>query len=200
MDDSYDELSTPLEAIHLERCGQSIQQMQPLQKQIPRGAYHKIYPQLKLSARQIRLLTIRQRDCDHNDRRTPVTVLEASLRVVSLDNAPPYCAMSHTWGEQILTHAITVNGKLLSIMRNCWEALQFHRDHWSSTETVTDENRSSVKAEAKLKAFQRRFTRGTLGRPTLHRPDRSKGKGRPDSADDLRNSRCCLGLDRRLDL
>ncbi|KAL2068966.1 hypothetical protein VTL71DRAFT_15304 [Oculimacula yallundae] len=45
------------------------------------------------------------------------------LRVVKLDDAPPFEALSYCWGSTELTHSIEVNGKALNITHNLNSAL-----------------------------------------------------------------------------
>ena len=50
--------------------------------------------------------------------------LRCQLRIVSLDDLPPYEAISYAWGEPILSHQLLVDGQPLGITPSLFGALQ----------------------------------------------------------------------------
>jgi hypothetical protein len=50
--------------------------------------------------------------------------LACELSVWPVEDAPPYIAMSYTWGDASVTPQITVNGQLATVTRNCEYMLQ----------------------------------------------------------------------------
>ncbi|KAF2025162.1 HET-domain-containing protein, partial [Setomelanomma holmii] len=52
------------------------------------------------------------------------TSVKCRLMACSVQTAPPYYAVSYTWGDPALCTQITVNDKGLSIRRNCERALR----------------------------------------------------------------------------
>ena len=86
------------------------------------------YRPLELSNRSIRVLTLLP------DSRS--SKLSCLLRSVSLDNAPIFCALSYTWGDQSNPTPILVNGQTFQIGTNLEQALlrlrkkTFSRDLW----------------------------------------------------------------------
>jgi hypothetical protein len=60
-----------------------------------------------------------------------------SISTASLDAAPPYLALSYTWGDDALpTHRISLNGKDYHVMRNLYDFLvSFRNDAANREET-----------------------------------------------------------------
>ncbi|PVH77480.1 hypothetical protein DL98DRAFT_367783, partial [Cadophora sp. DSE1049] len=55
------------------------------------------------------------------------SIVECELRVVRLDSAPPYEALSYVWGELNLSDYVICNGQIISITRNLGIALRHLR-------------------------------------------------------------------------
>ncbi|KAH7072130.1 heterokaryon incompatibility protein-domain-containing protein, partial [Paraphoma chrysanthemicola] len=72
------------------------------------------------SPRHIRLLEILQGDFGQH--------VICTLSTWEFDNAPPYVAISYTWGDPKSTTDITVNERCMLVRKNCEYALQqvFH--------------------------------------------------------------------------
>src|SRR5690349_1061293 len=72
------------------------------------------------SPRHIRLLEILQGDFGQH--------VICTLSAWEFDTAPPYVAISYTWGDPNSTTDITVNGRCMLVRTNCEYALQqvFH--------------------------------------------------------------------------
>jgi len=74
-----------------------------------------IYRQLEHTSQQVRLLqSIQSGDDDE---------LHFELVVVRLDTAPPFRAISYTWGDSTQTRRITLNGSPAVVSNNAWYAL-----------------------------------------------------------------------------
>ncbi|KAM0694505.1 hypothetical protein Q7P36_004861 [Cladosporium allicinum] len=54
--------------------------------------------------------------------------IRCKLEEVSLDRAPPYTALSYTWGSQYGVHRIYVNDRPLLVPKNLWRFLHHARD------------------------------------------------------------------------
>jgi tetratricopeptide (TPR) repeat protein len=90
----------------------------------PLLVYEKIYSNLKLAAGQTRLLSIKR---GYNGPRYPPPV--CTLRVVNLQQPPPYVSLSYTWGSQAFDHTLQVNGQILSVTRSCCDVLRLLLAH-----------------------------------------------------------------------
>lgn len=78
------------------------------------------HPHRPLStSRSIRLLECKRRGRKSNG----LEDLELRLVEASLDNLPPYFALSYVWGDTKATESIVCDGKKLWITRNCASAL-----------------------------------------------------------------------------
>lgn len=66
-------------------------------------------------SRQFRLLRIQPANC-----REHVTI---TVETFQRQSAPPYAALSYTWGDATLLKQIIANGKLFDVTRECWYAL-----------------------------------------------------------------------------
>jgi hypothetical protein len=56
-------------------------------------------------------------------------VIQVRLEVHDFESCPSYVAISYTWGDQIPTLAITINGQGFRVRMNCWYALWQMRHH-----------------------------------------------------------------------
>ncbi|KAK3673068.1 hypothetical protein LTR78_007179 [Recurvomyces mirabilis] len=58
--------------------------------------------------------------------------IECTIFTTPLDGAPPYVAVSYTWGDARVQRTIQINGKALSVGYNSWEVLwqlRLHSEH-----------------------------------------------------------------------
>lgn len=55
--------------------------------------------------------------------------LTVIIKAFEISYAPPYAALSYTWGSEELSKSIIANGKLLQVTENCWYALGQLRLH-----------------------------------------------------------------------
>ncbi|RFU33592.1 hypothetical protein B7463_g2767, partial [Scytalidium lignicola] len=53
-----------------------------------------------------------------------------TLRTVSLQNAPPFSALSYVWGNPKVRERVIVNGKVVSVSKNLAIALRHIKTHW----------------------------------------------------------------------
>ncbi|PPJ50992.1 hypothetical protein CBER1_06831 [Cercospora berteroae] len=79
---------------------------------------------------QIRLLHLRPASDDLD--------IEATLEVCSLDDCPPFRAISYTWGDQKPAIVISINGRSYRVRMNCWYALWQMRHHRHSGPLCVD--------------------------------------------------------------
>ena len=79
------------------------------------------YEPLSTDAAQIRLLRLLRTE-DEED-------IHCFMHHVELDSAPQYAAISYAWGDEINCKTIHINGKLLLVRYNCWNALSQVRHH-----------------------------------------------------------------------
>jgi hypothetical protein len=54
---------------------------------------------------------------------TPERLISVRLHVISLDDPPPYTALSYTWGEPWPTQTILLDGKPFTVRQNLWDFL-----------------------------------------------------------------------------
>ncbi|PVH83556.1 HET-domain-containing protein [Cadophora sp. DSE1049] len=76
-------------------------------------------PKENATRREIRLLTVHEGEG---------TEIRCSLDIVSLDEAPPYEALSYVWGDPNRTREITLDGKSFQVTTNLARALRHLRD------------------------------------------------------------------------
>ena len=82
-----------------------------------------LYTELDPSRQEIRLLWIRNSGWHSAG-------VECELRVVSLQDAPRFTALSYVWGDKTATEDISVNGETLYVTRNLHRALRVALHHW----------------------------------------------------------------------
>ncbi|KXH35473.1 hypothetical protein CSIM01_10232 [Colletotrichum simmondsii] len=76
----------------------------------------KIYPPLSRETKSTRLLQFQPQEEDEP--------LQCTLKTHSLNDAPPFIALSYVWGAPGPTHDICINDVAFQVRENLWHALQ----------------------------------------------------------------------------
>ena len=84
-----------------------------------------VYTSLEAPASQTRLLEIRNTDDSE-------TRIECTLRIWTLEDAPPFYAISYTWGSEDRVESVRLNDGLTRIRKNCADVLR-QLIHFKST-------------------------------------------------------------------
>ena len=90
-----------------------------------------MWPPLEDARTQIRLLHLQPHSSDEDE-------ISAELEVFSKDSAPPFNAISYTWGIAAPEHAIEINGTSMIVRPNCRYALWQARKHFPNTRVWID--------------------------------------------------------------
>lgn len=79
-----------------------------------RGSFSTVplYSALNLSVREMRLLELSKGEED--------SMIEIGRCNVSLDECPPYTALSYRWGDDTRRKLIKVDGQIISVRENLW--------------------------------------------------------------------------------
>jgi hypothetical protein len=93
------------------------------------------YQELNKHTREIRLLTLRG---DAFDSTANEIVLQSSIRTVSLNDKPPYYALSYTWGTGSLEKSLAIDKSNLPITESLHDALR-HLQHLGGTQIWIDQ-------------------------------------------------------------
>jgi hypothetical protein len=93
------------------------------------------YQQLNKHTREIRLLTLRG---DAFDSTANEIVVQSSIRTVSLNDKPPYYALSYTWGTGSLAKSLAIDKSNLPITESLHDALR-HLQHLDGTQIWIDQ-------------------------------------------------------------
>jgi hypothetical protein len=80
-------------------------------------SYHDV--PLHTEGQSIRLVTINTSNS--------TVLIPCRLENFPLDSAPPYTALSYTWGDETVTRKISVNGKDFSVRENLWQFINSRR-------------------------------------------------------------------------
>jgi len=82
----------------------------------PMRALHFVHSPLPDPETHIRLLEVQQGDSEQH--------VVCAMSVWPLESAPPYSAISYTWGDPALTTSITIDGRTMVVRQNGEYALQ----------------------------------------------------------------------------
>ena len=116
---------------------------------IPTELYE--YAPLQKPSENIRLLYLLPASCSTGDENQ--TIVRSELRTSRLKDAPPYTALSYTWGESTFGRKMIVNGKLLSITPNLAVALE-HLQEQHKTLIIYVDRFASTKKTLRRRAYR----------------------------------------------